>query len=511
MGTGAKDDRRRERSEPSEGRSVMPRTGRSVAAVTRELFGYGTFRPGQEGVLAAVMAGRDCVGVLPTGGGKSLTFQVAARVLGTTALVVTPLVSLMRDQVAAARRRGLAATSLDASVESSRREEILRELAEGRLELLYVSPEALEGAVRPALLSAPIGLLVVDEAHCISEWGHDFRPAYRRLGTLRAELRGVPALALTATATPAVIEDICDQLEMRDPDVHVASFFRPNLRIEVRPKETQRQADERIVSEILSRRGDGIAYCLTQAGAETFAARLRRAGVRAAAYHAGLEPEERGRVQDAFLSGEVRVVAATIAFGMGVDKPNVRFVIHRGLPSSVAGWYQEMGRAGRDGQPSACILYVSWRDVADHDRLVGSSDADEASRQRARRLVREAYRLASLRVCRHAAIADHFGERVSRCADACDVCAGPETVGEAPRRPDAERAVEAEGVLRDVRTGLARRLGVPAFVVMHDTTLRAIAERMPTTGAELLTIRGMGRLRVERFGPEILAALRLIE
>jgi ATP-dependent DNA helicase RecQ len=318
-----------------------------------------------------------------------------------------------------------------------------------------------------------------------------------------------------------VIDDITSQLGLVDPDVFVGSVFRPNLRIALEAKDDQRTADAAVLARVASF-GDaaGIVYCLTRDGADGFAGLLRRNGVPARAYHAGLSAAERAEVQDAFLRGDTRVIAATIAFGMGVDKPDVRFVLHRGLSASVEAYYQEIGRAGRDGEPSSCVMLWSWEDVLRHDAL--AADGDPAVKARAASAVRRMYRYAAIGVCRHAAIAAHFGESLSACREACDICAGrevadtPEQVEQAlvrdSRRPRS-RPPECPAFrqLASVRVQLARRDKVPAFVVFTDDTLRRIVERRPSCEEELLRVKGVGRVRVERYGTDILEAVRLLD
>jgi ATP-dependent DNA helicase RecQ len=393
----------------------------AALGVLRAVYGYESFRGGQAEVIDAVLAGRDCVAVMPTGAGKSVTFQVPARVLGGTTLVVSPLISLMQDQVGALQRRGFAAAVVNSALEPEERALRLREVAESRYELVYVAPEGLEGAAAEALLRADVRLVAVDEAHCISEWGHDFRPAYRRLAGLRGRFPRAPVLAVTASATRAVVADIARQLVLRDPFFHVASFFRPNLRLscaEKVPGEHVREAVTRIVHEHPGE--SGIVYCLSRRSSDLMAAHLEREGVGALAYHAGLTPAERAEVQTAFSGGLVPVVAATIAFGMGIDKADVRFVVHRDLPSGIESYYQEVGRAGRDGRSAECVLLYSWADVKVRDAL--ARGLPRSSRRAAKGRVRDVYRLARAHVCRHRAVSAYFGERLPSCGESCDVC-----------------------------------------------------------------------------------------
>jgi ATP-dependent DNA helicase RecQ len=424
------------------------RSAADAEAVLRDVFGHAAFRPGQREIVSAVLAGRDCVGVMPTGAGKSLTYQIPARILGGTTLVVSPLIALMKDQVDAMARVGLRAAFLNSTLAAEERRDRIRALRRGEIEILYAAPEGLEGGVGGALEGVPLSLIAVDEAHCISHWGHDFRPAYRNLSGLRARF-GAPVLALTATATTEVVRDIAGQLGMEDPLLVRGSFFRPNLRLHAVKKGEGPRARDAIVRFVRARRGEsGIVYALSRKAVEEIADDLRKNGVRAAAYHAGLDGETRTRVQDAFQAGALDVVAATVAFGMGIDKPDIRFVLHRDLPRSIEAWYQEIGRAGRDGRPSTCVLFYSWADVAAWDRLVEDGDPKVAAWQR--RQARAAFRLADAEGCRHAALVGHFGEEIAPCGDACDRCTGEELDLGGRRRP-APRPGRAE------RTRRARR------------------------------------------------------
>ena len=319
--------------------------------------GYDAFRPGQEELVRAVLAGRDALGVLPTGGGKSVCYQVPALALDGLTLVITPLVSLMEDQVGRARAAGLRAAHMSASQPADERRDTLQRAVEGGLDILFVAPERLElAAFREALARADVRLLAVDEAHCISEWGHDFRPAYRRIGVLRAVL-SCPTLALTATATPAVRDDVLDSLRLAGPLVVVRSFDRPNLSWFVR---RGRSLHDRVADTYgLLRRlpGTAIVYAPTRRAVERVRDGLANRGLATEAYHAGLPGPERSRVQAAFMAGVCRVVVATNAFGMGIDKADVRTVVHVQLPGTLEAYYQEAGRAGRDGGPARCIAF----------------------------------------------------------------------------------------------------------------------------------------------------------
>ena len=493
------------------------------AEVLRTVFGYHEFRPGQRTIIDAVLAGRDCIGLMPTGAGKSLTFQIPAKILGGTVLVLSPLISLMKDQVDALVRTGFRAAVLNSTLTWDERQRTLALLRDGGLDILYVAPEALGDALRGALAAAKISLIVVDEAHCISHWGHDFRPAYRQLAGLKTQFGDIPILALTATATRQVVGDIIRQLGMRKPDGFKGSFYRSNLIITTQKKGVGRETRKDILALIRKHRGEsGIVYCLSRKSVDDLTAWLRQNGVAARAYHAGLSDAERAENQNAFARDEANVIVATVAFGMGIDKSNVRFVIHRDLPRSLEGWYQEIGRAGRDGLASDCVLMYSWVDVVAYDRFLEEIDDPEqraATKEKTIRL----FNLAESGRCRHQSLAAYFDEQIERCGTSCDAClgrdlgallgsgAGP-TV--APRvsakvHIDAEPNAELFEELRGLRKSIADAEHVPAYIVFSDAVLRAMAASVPTTERELLAISGIGPVKLERYGNRFLELLRV--
>ena len=390
----------------------------------KEVFGYDTFRPHQREIAESFLAGRDTLAILPTGAGKSLCYQLPAIVRDGLTVVVSPLIALMKDQVDQLTASGVAATFLNSSLESAEAKKRFAKLYAGEYRMLYLAPERLMlPDFLPKLREWGMKALAVDEAHCISEWGHDFRPEYRRLREVRETFAGIPLLALTATATPRVREDIRAQLELRDPEIFIASFNRPNLTYRVVPKA---KAAAQVVKYVGDRPGEsGIVYAQSRRAAESLATALRGAGIEAAPYHAGLDAGERSRNQEAFLRDEVQVVCDTIAFGMGINKPNVRFVIHADLPKNVESYYQETGRAGRDGLPSECLLLYSRGDVVKYLRFF-EEITDLQARREARTQLEKMTHFAEDERCRRVALLGYFGEdwTVENCG-ACDQCLAP--------------------------------------------------------------------------------------
>lgn len=618
--------------------------GRLSAALKRH-FGHASFWPNQREIIEAILAGRDVFAALPTGGGKSLCYQLPAMILDRLTIVVSPLIALMKDQVDSALRRGIPATFLNSSLTPGESRERWRAVADRRTRLLYVSPERIANeAFRGDLARVGLSLLAVDEAHCISEWGHEFRPDYRILGALRSEFPGIPIAAFTATATRQVQDDIVTLLGLTHPFTVRASFNRPELFYRVTEKADEL---EQIRAFVASRAGAaGIVYRTTRDATESTARRLVASGIRALPYHAGLDDAIRRQTQEKFLRNEIQVVVATIAFGMGIDKADIRWVVHGDLPRSMEGYYQETGRAGRDGNPAETLLIWGRQDIAKIRWSIDRLESQE-ERERAGERLREMLRYVESSVCRRQLLLAHFDEHFAGGCEACDVCTGElplddfttqarmilsaaartgerfgahylvdivtgtttdrvrerghdalatfgvgadrdrgfwlslahdleqtghlvrgdgelaglrlsaegrllltgkrsfrarhravstTRTGRKPRsptgaggssvsagkrgrpatlRPDAAdisgRDVDNEplfAALKEARRTSATEEGIPAFVVFHDRTLRAIAARRPTTVEELLLCEGVGEKKAARYGELVLRVIR---
>ncbi|MEO6005141.1 MAG: DNA helicase RecQ [Opitutus sp.] len=454
-----------------------------LRSLLKRTFGYNEFRPLQQEIIEATLAGKDVFALLPTGGGKSLCFQLPALSRPGLTVVVSPLIALMKDQVDQLQASGVAATFLNSTLGADEARSRLRGLHRGEYKLLYAAPERLmlEGWVEN-LKSWNVSCIAIDEAHCVSEWGHDFRPEYRQLAKLRAALPDVPVMALTATATSRVRIDIISHLKLREPETFVASFNRPNLTYRVVPKD---QPAKQIVEFVRKREHEsGIIYCASRATAERVAEALAAKGFSARPYHAGLTADERATNQEQFLRDDTRIMCATIAFGMGINKPNVRWIIHHDLPKNIEGYYQETGRAGRDGLPGDCLLLFSPGDIAKQTHFLDEI-TNEQEQQIARAQLRQIVHYAESSSCRRAELLQYFGERfpADNCA-ACDNCSEP--------RETYDGTVVAQKFLSCVyRIAQNSRFGVGMNHIVEVLT-GADTDKIRRWGHDRLTTYGIG-------------------
>jgi ATP-dependent DNA helicase RecQ len=459
----------------------MPLRSTTIDVTLAEVFGYHEFRPHQREIVEHLIGGGDAFVLMPTGGGKSLAFQIPAMHRPGTAIVVSPLISLMKDQVDALRANGVSAACLNSSLSAEDSSAVIRDLRGGALDLLYVAPERLmlDGFL-DLLRSVNVSLFAIDEAHCVSQWGHDFRPEYVKLGELRGLFPGIPLVALTATADDQTREDVRERLRLTHAPVFAAGFDRPNIRYTVADK---RSGPAQLAAFVAARPTDsGIVYCLSRKRVEEVAGKLRAAGVAAAAYHAGLPAGERTRVQDAFLGDEVRVVVATVAFGMGIDKPDVRFVVHYDMPKNIEGYYQETGRAGRDGAPAEALCLFGLQDVVTARSLIENGSNPEQVRIEVHKL-NAMIAFAEATTCRRRVLLGYFGERLETDCGNCDVCLDPPTLYDATI--DAQKALSAV-----LRTGERFGMGHVIDVLRGHTT-----EKVTQWDHDRLSVFGVGEDR----------------
>ncbi len=524
----------------------------------RQYWGYDSFRPMQERIVRSLMAGKDTCVIMPTGGGKSLCYQLPSALnTKSTAIVISPLIALMQDQTAQLAQMGIEAAVLNSFVKKTATDEIMQSAAEGKYRLLYLSPERIaQSSTIEWLRKVPISYFVIDEAHCISEWGHEFRPEYRQLNNLRTHFPDRPIAAFTASATQHVRHDIIEQLQLREPDKYIASFHRPNLNYIIKRCNADTQFPQLVDAIRAHPDGSIIVYSPTVARVKETIDELKLNGIDAIGYHGKMEGSTRARNQETWMSGDVRVIVGTIAFGLGINKADVRAVIHLTLPKSIEQYYQEAGRGGRDGLPTDCLLLWQPRDAGLLAHFIYQIQ-DSAEQERGWQRYYTIRNFVESTACRHRQICSHFGEATKwESCGACDVCgynpdwllsplppiqpkksaksrpqpsaiSQPQTARPSLQVPSMQIPVprpvaikvrasaqpapdqaELRAYLREWRRQTAQRQGVAAFVVMHDTSLDALCARRPTNLSELREVFGFGAKKTELYGQEILQAFK---
>ncbi len=482
-------------------------------SLLKQYFGYDSFRLMQTQIIESILNKKDALVLMPTGGGKSICFQIPALIMPGICIVISPLISLMKDQVDTLNANGIDAAFLNSSLDFATQNEIIRKCSNNQIKILYISPERVAKEIDHLLKRLPINLFAIDEAHCVSSWGHEFRPEYANLRSLKTNFPNIPVIALTATANDQTKADIIKQLHLTNPEVFVASFDRPNLSISVKLDTKAKQKTDEITSFIKKRDGEtGIIYCLSRNSCDKLSKILQLNGINSASYHAGLSPAERDRVQTGFIKDKIQVVCATIAFGMGVDKSNVRYVIHFNVPKSIEGYYQEIGRAGRDGLPSDTIMYFGYGDLKILRSFATEGNQSELNLEK----LKQVQKFAEAVNCRRRILLSYFGEKIANYCGNCDVCIpAPDvelstTIYEVnytksvKRKNSGNYSVETFEKLRVLRRQIADAEQLPAYIVFSDATLKDMAEKLPRTLDKMLEVSGVGQKKLEKYGQQFL-------
>ena len=479
--------------------------------VLKKYYGYDEFRPQQSQIINSVLSKKDSLVLMPTGGGKSLCFQIPALMFKGLTIVISPLISLMQDQVDSLKANGIKAEYINSSQTPKQIEEIKNKIKDNQIKLLYIAPERLSAyGFKEFLQTIKISLIGIDEAHCISEWGHDFRKDYRNLKFLKKDFPNVPIIALTATATTKVKDDILKQLNLENPKVFISSFDRENLTIGLMKKEN---SFEKILALLNKYQGESaIIYCFSRKDTESLAKKLKEFGHSALPYHAGLTSKTRELNQDKFIKDKVDIIIATIAFGMGIDKPDVRLVIHQTFSKSLEGYYQEIGRAGRDGLPSECILFYSYGDKHKQEFLINRSRDIQAKQANLNKL-NEMVHFCQSNQCRKKYVLNYFGETLDKIScEACDICLGSQEIEplKATKKNKSKQQLlnnykkDLFDELKELRKNLAEQIGVPPYVIFSDVSLKDMATQFPSSDTAFMNIHGVGEKKLKDYGQDFL-------
>ncbi len=477
-------------------------------------FGYKDFRPMQEEVIGNILQGKDSLVVMPTGGGKSLCYQLPALNFDGLTLVISPLISLMKDQVDSLKKNGIKAEFLNSSLSFSETRIIQGRLSLRDIKILYLSPEKLSSEnFKMFLRTLKVSLIAIDEAHCISEWGHDFRPDYRNISAFRRMFPNTPFIALTATATKKVREDIKNQLSLKDPKIFISSFNRDNLNLIVTRK---KDSFEKILKLLKRNRGEpAIIYCYSRKDVERISDKLREKGFSSLPYHAGLSKEERKENQNLFIKDKVNIIVATIAFGMGIDKPNIRLVIHHTFSKSIESYYQEIGRAGRDGLKSDCVLFYSRGDMRKHGFFIDKIE-DNLIKENAKKNLSEIMNYCEDRICRRKFLLNYFEENFEKkdCSG-CDICSNFSLFKDESSKKEFHDIFEKRNYnsilfekLRGLRKQIAKKRNVPPYVIFSNVSLKEMASYFPKNEKEFLKIKGVGEQELNSFGKDFIEEIK---